>query len=108
MAPDGQTLAPNVYDAEPIPDAARAEIDRLLSSGDLFRYTAAEGAPVAVTYTIKDGDGDLGFEDLSTDDCELCDSSCYTHPTFTLFILDNRFNVFNGDSLQVRNIFLAK
>ncbi len=48
MAPDGQTLAPNVYDAEPIPDAARAEIDRLLSSGDLFRYTAAEGAPVAL------------------------------------------------------------
>ena len=48
MAPDGQTLAPNVYDAEPIPDAARAEIDRLLSSGDLFRYTAPEGAPVAL------------------------------------------------------------
>lgn len=39
--------APNVYDAEPIPDAARAEIDRLLASGDLFRYTAPEGAPVA-------------------------------------------------------------
>lgn len=48
MAPDGQTLAPNVYDSEPIPDAARDEIDRLLSSGDLFRYTAAEGAPVAL------------------------------------------------------------
>ena len=48
MAPDGQTLAPNVYSAEPIPDAARAEIDRLLSSGDLFRYTAPEGAPVAL------------------------------------------------------------
>jgi dTDP-4-amino-4,6-dideoxygalactose transaminase len=48
MAPDGQTLAPNVYDADPIPDAARAEIDRLLSSGDLFRYTAPEGAPVAL------------------------------------------------------------
>jgi perosamine synthetase len=30
-------LAPNVYDAEPIPEAARAELDRLLSSGDLFR-----------------------------------------------------------------------
>lgn len=39
-------LAPNVYDAEPIPEAARAEIDRLLRSGDLFRYTS-EGAPVA-------------------------------------------------------------
>jgi dTDP-4-amino-4,6-dideoxygalactose transaminase len=41
-------LAPNVYDAEPIPDAARAEIDRLLASGDLFRYTAPENAPVAL------------------------------------------------------------
>ncbi len=40
--------APDVYQAEPIPDAARAEIDRLLSSGDLFRYTAPEGAPVAL------------------------------------------------------------
>ena len=38
-------LAPNVYDAEPIPDAARAEIERLLTSGDLFRYTS-EGSPV--------------------------------------------------------------
>ncbi|OIP88091.1 MAG: aminotransferase [Rhodobacterales bacterium CG2_30_65_12] len=41
-------LAPNVYDAEPIPEAARAEIDRLLASGDLFRYTAPENAPVAL------------------------------------------------------------
>lgn len=48
MTPDGQSLAPNTYDAEPIPQAARAEIDRLLSSGDLFRYTAAAGAPVAL------------------------------------------------------------
>ena len=48
MAPDGQTLAPNVYDCEPIPEAARAEVDRLLSTGDLFRYTAAEGSPVAL------------------------------------------------------------
>lgn len=52
MAPDGQLLAsagaPNVYDAEPIPAAARAEIDRLLLSGDLFRYTAPSDAPVAL------------------------------------------------------------
>ncbi len=52
MAPDGQMLqqtgAPNVYDADPIPDAARAEIDRLLTSGDLFRYTAPQDAPVAL------------------------------------------------------------
>ena len=49
MAPDGlHRPAPNVYDAEPIPEAARAEIERLLTSGDLFRYTAPEGAPVAL------------------------------------------------------------
>ena len=41
-------LAPNVYDAEPIPPAARAEIERLLTSGDLFRYTAPENSPVAL------------------------------------------------------------
>jgi len=41
------SLAPNVYDAEPIPAAARAEIDRLLATGDLFRYTAPEDSPVA-------------------------------------------------------------
>ena len=39
---------PNVYDAEPIPQSARAEIERLLQSGDLFRYTAASDAPVAL------------------------------------------------------------
>ena len=52
MAPDTLTLhpakAPDVYQAEPIPAAARAEIERLLQSGDLFRYTAPEGAPVAL------------------------------------------------------------
>ncbi len=40
-------LAPNVYDAEPIPAAARDEIERLLSSGDLFRYTH-DVSPVAL------------------------------------------------------------
>ncbi len=40
-------LPPNVYDAEPIPQAARAEIDRMLANGDLFRYTA-DTSPVAL------------------------------------------------------------
>jgi len=39
--------APNVYDAEPIPAAARSEIDALLASGDLFRYGATSDSPVA-------------------------------------------------------------
>ena len=42
------TAAPNVYDAEPIPAEARAEIGRLLASGDLFRYTRPQDAPVAL------------------------------------------------------------
>ena len=40
--------APNVYDAEPIPDAALAAIEAMLGTGDLFRYTAAKDAPVAL------------------------------------------------------------
>ena len=40
-------LPPNVYDAEPIPAAALAEVERILNSGDLFRYTN-EGSPVAL------------------------------------------------------------
>jgi len=42
------TLSPNVYDAEPIPDSARAEIERMLASGDLFRYTSPDDSPVAL------------------------------------------------------------
>jgi dTDP-4-amino-4,6-dideoxygalactose transaminase len=44
----GTRDVPDVHQAESIPDAARAAIDALLHSGDLFRYTAAEGAPVAL------------------------------------------------------------
>jgi len=42
------TCSRNVYDAEPIPEGAGAEIERLLQSGDLFRYTAASDAPVTL------------------------------------------------------------
>lgn len=39
---------PDCTEAEPIPAEARVEIDRLLQSGDLFRYTAPQDAPVAL------------------------------------------------------------
>ena len=42
------TQAPDVHQAEPIPAAARVAIEELLQSGDLFRYTAPENAPVAL------------------------------------------------------------
>ena len=41
------TLPPNVYDAEPIPASVQSEIERLLQSGDLFRYTN-ENSPVTL------------------------------------------------------------
>jgi len=39
---------PDMHSAEAIPEAARIEIDRLLNSGDLFRYTAPGDAPVSL------------------------------------------------------------
>ena len=39
---------PDMHSAEAIPPQARAEIDRLLTSGDLFRYTAPHDAPVSL------------------------------------------------------------
>ncbi len=38
---------PNLTAAEPIPDAALEEVDRILRTGDLFRYTS-DGSPVAL------------------------------------------------------------
>lgn len=58
-----------------------------------------------IEFTFTDGDGDLGFEDFSTDDCELCDSSCYSHPTFSLFVLDSRFNIVNDDTIRCLKTF---
>lgn len=39
---------PDLHRAEPIPAAARAELEELLLSGDLFRYTAPQDSPVAL------------------------------------------------------------
>ncbi len=41
---------PNVYDTEPIPAAAMAEVTRILTTGDLFRYTS-DDSPVALLET---------------------------------------------------------
>ncbi|MFT6674435.1 MAG: dTDP-4-amino-4,6-dideoxygalactose transaminase [Sulfitobacter sp.] len=39
---------PNLHQAEPIPAAARPALDDILQNGDLFRYTAANDAPVTL------------------------------------------------------------
>jgi dTDP-4-amino-4,6-dideoxygalactose transaminase len=41
-------MLPNTQSAESIPETARAEIDRLLMSGDLFRYTSESHSPVTL------------------------------------------------------------
>ncbi len=48
------TLTTSVYDAEPIPQDARDEVQSLLKSGDLFRYTAPLGTPAPVTRLEQD------------------------------------------------------
>ncbi|MHA6325412.1 DegT/DnrJ/EryC1/StrS family aminotransferase [Roseivivax sp. CAU 1753] len=42
------TRIPDMHDAEPIPEAARAEVERLFSTGDLFRYHTTENNPVTL------------------------------------------------------------
>ncbi len=44
----------SVYDAEPIPGSAKAVIDDLMETGDLFRYTASVDDPSQVTLLEKD------------------------------------------------------
>ncbi|MCA0922203.1 DegT/DnrJ/EryC1/StrS family aminotransferase [Pseudooceanicola nanhaiensis] len=74
------TLPPNVYDAEPIPEAARAEIERLLQTGDLFRYTAPEDAPVALL--------EREFADMLGSKYALAVSSCSAALFLSLLALD--------------------
>ncbi|MFN7224827.1 MAG: DegT/DnrJ/EryC1/StrS family aminotransferase [Paracoccaceae bacterium] len=80
MAHDGQTLPPNVYASEPIPDAARIEIERLLTSGDLFRYTAAKDSPVSLL--------EQEFSDLLGARYALAVSSCSAALFLSLKALD--------------------
>ena len=74
------TEMPNMHDAEPIPAAARAEIDRLMQSGDLFRYTAAKDAPVSLLETE--------FADLMGARYALAVSSCSAALFLSLKALD--------------------
>jgi dTDP-4-amino-4,6-dideoxygalactose transaminase len=80
MAPDVQIITPNLYDAEPIPEAARVEIDRLLTSGDFFRYTAPADALVALL--------EAEFAALIGSSYALAVSSCSAALFLTLKALD--------------------
>ncbi len=45
---------------------------------------------VDVTVYFEDGDGDIGFEKFNPEQCDLCDTSCFNHPTFSVFLTDLR------------------
>ncbi len=77
MLQDRPSLSP--YDAEPIPEAARAEIERLLMSGDLFRYTS-DASPVALL--------EQEFADLLGSKYALAVSSCSAALFLALKALD--------------------
>ena len=76
----GTEAGPNVYDAEPIPAEAKAEIERLLNSGDLFRYTAPADAPVARL--------ERDFAEMMGSKYALAVSSCSAALFLTLHALD--------------------
>lgn len=71
---------PDVYSAEPIPAAAHAEVERLLNTADLFRYTAPEDAPVALL--------EAEFADLLGSKYALAVSSCSAALFLSLKALD--------------------
>lgn len=83
-------IEPPSYPSEP-------EIEFLSVSRDTINSLTDS---VFITFSFQDGDGDLGFEDFSSDDCNLCDSSCYSHPTFSIFLVDSRKGFADGDSVQ--------
>jgi hypothetical protein len=47
---------------------------------------------IVMRFSFTDGDGDIGYENPSAQDCNGCDSSCYSHPTINLFVRDTRQN----------------
>ena len=73
-------MIPNMHDAEAIPAEARAEIDRLFASGDLFRYHAAEDAPVSLL--------EREFADFMGSKYALAVSSCSAALFLSLVALD--------------------
>jgi dTDP-4-amino-4,6-dideoxygalactose transaminase len=79
---------PNVYDAEPIPAAARAEIETLLTSGDLFRYRGSD-SPVAAL--------ERDFAALMEVPFALAVSSC----SAALFLSMKALGLGNGDKVLI-------
>ena len=71
---------PDVHAAEPIPDRVMAEIERLMQSGDLFRYTAPSRSPVS----LLEGE----FADMMGTKYALAVSSCSAALFLSLKALD--------------------
>ncbi|MFQ6553141.1 DegT/DnrJ/EryC1/StrS family aminotransferase [Aestuariibius insulae] len=75
---------PDVHTAEPIPASAQSAIESLLRTGDLFRYTANEKAPVSLL--------ESEFADLMGTRYALAVSSCSAALFLSLKALDLKQN----------------
>ncbi|MEX3315986.1 DegT/DnrJ/EryC1/StrS family aminotransferase [Sulfitobacter sp. PS-8MA] len=71
---------PDMHKAEPIPAEAETAIAELLQSGDLFRYTAAENAPVSLL--------EVEFAQMMGSKYALAVSSCSAALFLSLLALD--------------------
>lgn len=56
--------------------------------------TVSQGDSMQIIVSFTDGDGDIGFSEVSSKTCDVCtlegDSSCLNHPTWSLFLIDGR------------------
>jgi len=72
--------SPDMHSAEALPESLRAEVDRLLSSGDLFRYTADSDAPATLL--------EAEFAEMMGSRFALAVSSCSAALFLSLMALD--------------------
>jgi dTDP-4-amino-4,6-dideoxygalactose transaminase len=90
-------LAASVYDSEPIPPKARDEVERLLKSGDLFRYTAPADNPSPVAQLERE------FADLMGAKYALALNSCSS----AIFLSLRALSVKPGDQVLIPGFTFA-
>ena len=61
-----------------------------ITAVSLSRNFISQLDSIRITLEFTDGDGDIGYNNLDTTNCNICDTSCLDHPTFNLFLFDSR------------------
>ncbi len=78
---------------------------------NLSRTNISQRDSLTISFTFKDGDGDIGFKNLDTiSDFNPCDTNLTENETLNLFMVDNRtgcFEVFNTPFLPRKGSYKA-